>query len=217
MMTESRGMSGDERRPQFLASLAGVFSGSPLAQKVFVAGTTAFALFNFGSWIAAINSLAVYADWLEASQPFTDAVARIVPAVDSAPVYLENHAPDMIPAVRNILAINFALLLFFPWPFAVATCVDLLRNPERASGNMEAVATVFYAPSNQVIWRGTVMFLALFVPFYFNLLGVARPWLLGITTTMADYVVLFGVIALYLLMLIFCVISRVSLALRAAR
>jgi hypothetical protein len=136
---------------QARVSLADMFEGFPLAHKVFVVAAIVFTLFNFGSWIGSGTSYPLYARWLEISQPFTDTVAVIFPAVDSATQFLEKPRSTgsfsyMVPAVRNLLSVNFALFLFFPSCFAVAACVDLLRNPERAWNNIDTVSKRFRAP-----------------------------------------------------------------------
>src|ERR1700720_232148 len=98
--------------------LAQMSAGFPLAYALFVASGIVFILFNLASLVASTGPL--YGTWLEGSLPFTDAVARIVPAVDAATAFLqqrrgfleEHDSLYWIPAVRNVLSIDFAMILF---------------------------------------------------------------------------------------------------------
>jgi hypothetical protein len=115
--------------------LAQMSAGFPLAYALFVAAGIVFILFNLASLLASTEP--IYASWLEVSQPFTDDVARFVPAVDTATAFLQQHRDFLeergrlywIPSIRNVLSIDFALILLLPLCFAMLLCVDLLRVP----------------------------------------------------------------------------------------
>jgi len=194
-------------------TLTDMFGGFPLAYGVFAVAAVVFSLFNFGSSVA--STTPVYARWLDASQPFTDAAASFVPAVDSATAFLEKHRDFLeehhrlywIPAVRNVLSINFALLLFFPSCFAVATCIDLFRDPERALNNVDAVSKRLKAPINQIILRCAICLLLFLMPVYFDFGTTSDPFLTGFTVTILYYVIVFGANGLLLFITIYLVIS----------
>jgi hypothetical protein len=167
-------------------TLNDTFRGFPLAYGVFAVAAVVFSLFNLGSWVASRDP--VCAAWLDVSRPFTNAMARFVPAVDFTTAFLEEHRSFLeerhgqywIPAVRNLLLINFALLFFFPSCFALAACVDMLRNRERALRNAEAVSKRLKAPINQTILFCAVYLSIFLIPFYF-FGDVFHPFLLDLT------------------------------------
>jgi hypothetical protein len=101
--------------PSFTAALREISGGFPSAHKVLILAVFFFSLFNLAS--ALIAGTAIYESWLVVSQPLTDTVAKIVPAVFVATVFLENHRSFLeehstlywIPAIRNVLSLDFGL------------------------------------------------------------------------------------------------------------
>src|SRR5580700_4359720 len=125
----------------------------------------------------------------------TDAVAEIVPAVDSMTHYLEQNNADMhtVPAIRNLLAINFVLLFFFTPCFLGAAFIDLFREPSRACDNMVLITERTKLPINQFFARVAPSILLCLVTLYFDILGIATPGVSGgVTAAIYGYVVMFG-------------------------
>jgi hypothetical protein len=197
----------DKAPIQNRVSLADMFGGYPLAYKVFAVAATVFTLFNLGSLVG--SSTSYYIRWLQITQPLTDAVAAIFPAVDSATEFLEKpwstgSYSHMVPAVRNLLSVNFAMFLFFPSCFAIAACVDLLRDPERARNNIDTVSQKLKAPIWEIILRCVICLSLFFLPFF---LGYLAP-------TGVYYATVFGGSGLFLFIAIYFIISLVALRLR---
>jgi hypothetical protein len=201
-------------------SLADVFRGYPLAHKVFAAGAIVFILFNFWSWVGSSTSYPPYARWLEISQPFTDAVAVIFPAVDSATRFLEKPRSTgpysyMVPAVRNLLSVNFFLFLFLLFCFAIASCIDLFREPERVWNNIDAVSKRLNVPMWNQIVRFAIFLVIFFLPFYFGY--ASNPYLVALAPNVIFYAVVFGVCGLMLFVAICFIISLIALRLKSYR
>jgi hypothetical protein len=200
-------MIGETTNPKRI-SVAELFAGYPLAYKECVVATAMFVLFNFASWVGATISEPLYARWLDVCRPLVDAVAEVVPAIDAATAYLETHsAAYMIPAVRNVLSLNFSLLLLSSCCFLIATSIDLFRDPERALNNFDAVSMKLKIPTEQVLVRCVLFLLLFFLPFYFDLGSVADPWAASFTMTMAGYVTMFAANGLCVLLTIYFGVS----------
>jgi hypothetical protein len=91
-------------------------------------------------------------------------VAAIFPGVDSSAAYLESHrASYMIPAVRNLLSINFALFLLLPSCFAVAACIDLFKNPEQVLRRIEGISKRVPIPIGEMGVRAAMFVLIFFL------------------------------------------------------
>jgi hypothetical protein len=196
-----------------LGEMAG---GFPIGYKVYLVAAILFIAFNLGSILASGTS--VYRGWLELTQPLTDAMAEFVPAVGSATIYMENRRTRLeqrnnlywIPAVRNILSIDFGLIFFFSLCFIVAVSIDLLSNPERAFNNIAAVSTKYRSSPGKSI-LGFTMYLSLFfVPFYFSIFGLTDPHLISLTSTMSIYFVVLGGGGIALFALIYFLIPFVA-------
>jgi hypothetical protein len=193
---------------QARVSLADMFGGFPLAYKVFNVAAIVFNLFDFGSYVASTASPALYARWLAISQPFTDAVASFVPAVDYATGYLETyHGSYLIPAVRNVLSINFAMLLFFPSCFAVALCIDLFSEPERVLNSIDAVSKRLKAPISEITFRCAIFLLLFFLPVYFGY--GSTPYIIGFGVTIIYYIIVLGGNGLAIFVTIYFVMSLI--------
>jgi hypothetical protein len=192
--------------------------GFPIGYKVYLVAAILFIAFNLGSILASGTS--VYRGWLELTQPLTDAMAEFVPAVGSATIYMENRRTRLeqrnnlywIPAVRNILSIDFGLIFFFSLCFIVAVSIDLLllSNPERAFNNIAAVSMKSgYSPGNCIL-RFTTFLLLCFVPVYFSIFGVTDPHLISLTATMMGYFAVLGGDGFMLFALIYFLIPFVA-------
>ena len=203
------------------AILANMSRGFPLAYKVFFISAIVFSLFSLISLVASETPL--YARWLEASQPFTDAVAGFVPAVGAATDFLQRHRSILeehnslywIPTIRNVLSTDFALLLFFPCCFALALCIDLLRDTKRASSNFAGDSAGLGYPIGNVVLRLLICLLVFFLPVYFGFAGTANPYLMGLTATMIYYFVVLGIGGLFLFVVIYLAVSLMTAKLRA--
>ena len=196
--------------------LAQMSAGFPLAYALFVASGIVFILFNLASLVASTEP--IYASWLEVSQPFTDAVARIVPAVDTATAFLQQHRDFLeerdrlywIPAIRNVLSIDFALILVLPLCYGIVLCIDLLRDRDRALANinkLDAASRERGYSIGDVLWR-LVLFLSIFfLPVYFGLVGTVQPSLISFGRNMNYYFIVLGVDGLVLFQTIYYVMS----------
>lgn len=172
-------------------TLTDMFRGFPLAYAVFILAAIVFGVFDFGSYIASATLQRPYERWLEISEPTTNGVARFVPAVDSATGYLQMYRGSyLIPAVRNVLSINFLLLLFFPLCFALALCIDVFRGTERALNNIIAVSEKLKISIGEAVLRCIFFLLLLLFPIYFGY-GVS-PYIIGFGATIIYYVIVFG-------------------------
>jgi hypothetical protein len=204
--------------------LAQMSAGFPLAYALFVAAGIVFILFNIASLLASTEP--IYASWLEVSQPFTDDVARFVSAVDTATAFLQQHRDFLaergrlywIPSIRNVLSIDFALILLLPLCFAMLLCVDLLRDPERALDNINKLDAASkeggYSPGN--VLARLVLFLSIFfLPIYFGL--AVQPSLISFGRSMNYYFVVLGVDGFALLQAIYYVTALAVLKLGVRR
>jgi len=190
-------------------SVADVYEPYPIARRVLSVAAGVFLIYNFVSWIGSTTSHPLYARWLDISEPFTDAVAAIFPGINSSTAYLESrHFSYMIPAVRNLLSINFALLLLLPSCFAVAACIDLFKDPEQVLRSIDAISKRVPMSIREVGVRAAMFLFFFFPPLYFGL--ASDPYVTGFTPTIAYYVVAFGVIGIALNIAISCVISLVA-------
>jgi hypothetical protein len=190
--------------------------GFPIAFKVYSVAAILFIVFNLGSILASETS--AYRGWLELTQPLTDAVAEFVPAAGSATTYMEKRRTRLeqgnhlywIPAVRNILSIDFELIFFFSLCFIVSISTDLLLNPERAFRNIAAFSTKYgHSPGNFIL-RLTMYLSLFFVPFYFSISGLMDPHLTSLTGTMIIYFSLLGAGGIAVFALIYFVIPFVA-------
>jgi hypothetical protein len=191
--------------------LALMSAGFPLAYALFIAAGIVFILFNLASLLASTDPL--YGTGLEVSQPFTDAVARIVPAVDAATAYLqqrrglleERHSLYWIPAIRNVLSIDFAMILFLPPCYGVLLWIDLLRDRERALASvnkLDAATRERGYSVGDVLARFVLFFPIFFLPPYFGLFGMVRS-LISFGRNMSFYFIVLGVDGLILLYAIY--------------
>ena len=193
--------------------VADMYAGYPLARKIFGAALVVFALYNFFSWLGSITSYPLYVRWLEASQPFADIVAVVFPGIDSATAYLKAHNGSyMIPVTRNLLSIDFALLLILPSCVAVIVCVDFLRSPRLVSARVREIFKRVRMPIGEIGLRSLMMLMLIFVPLYFGL--ISDPLVMGFTETVAYYVVVFGFGMLYFLISVCCFLSLIVLKMR---
>lgn len=192
--------------------LAQMSAGFPLAYALFVAAGIVFILFNLASLLASTEP--IYASWLEVSQPFTDDVAKLVPAVDSATAFLQQHRDFLeerdwlywIPTMRNVLAVDFAMILFLLLCFAIVLCIELLRAPERALANIDKLdaATRKRGYSvGRVLLQLVLCLLLFFLPVYFGLL--IKPYLSSFVRGMRYYFVVLGVDGLILFLTVYYV------------
>jgi hypothetical protein len=190
--------------------------GFPIAFKVYLVAAILFIVFNLGSILASETS--AYRGWLELTQPLTDAMAEFVPAVGSATTYMEKRRTRLeqgnnlywIPAVRNILSVDFGLIFFFSLCFIVAISTDLLLNPERAFRNIAAFSTKYGHSTGNFILRMTMFLSLCFVPFYFSISGLMDPHLTSLTGTMIIYFSLLGGDGIAVFALIYFVIPFVA-------
>jgi hypothetical protein len=191
-------------------------TGFPIAYKIYAVAAILFIVFNLGSILA--SGTPAYRGWLELTQPLTDAVAEFVPAVGSATTYMEKRRTRLeqgnnlywIPAVRNILSINFGLIFFFSLCFIVAISIDLLLNPERAFKNIAAFSVKNGRSPGYLILRLTMFLSLFFVPFYFSISGLMDPHLISLTVTMIIYSLLLGGDGIAVFALIYFVIPFVA-------
>ncbi len=196
-----------------LGEMAG---GFPIAYKVRAVAAILFIAFNLGSILGSETS--AYRGWLELTQPLTDAVAEFVPAVGSATAYMEKRRTRLeqgnnlywIPAVRNILSIDFGLIFFSSLCFIVAVSIDLLLNPERAFKNIAAFCARNGRSPGYLIPRLTIFLSLCFVPFYFGMSGLMDPHLISLTVTMILYFLLLGGDGVAVFALIYFVIPFVA-------
>jgi hypothetical protein len=195
--------------------------GFPLAFGVFVIAVGIFTLFNLATLF--VPTKPAYAHWLEISEPFTEAVAKFVPAVNNATAFLQEHREFLeqrhrlyeIPAIRNVLAIDFALLLFLPFCFAVALWIDLTRNRERALNNLNKVEAysneLGYPAVGDLILRLVLTLSLFFVPVYFGLFGAADPSLgLGFGRSVRYYLVVLGIDGIFIFITIYLLVAFVA-------
>ena len=194
-------------------SVDDMYAGYPLARKVLSVAVIAFAIYNFASWLGSVTASPVYERWLNASQPFTDVMAAAFPAIDSSTAYLKTHNGSyMIPVARNLLSINFALLMFLPSCVAGAACTDLLRNPQIVARSVDEIFQKVRMPIKEIGVRSSIMFLAIFGLLYSGL--VSDPFVMGYTTTIAYYAFVFGGGSLYFAITVCSVTSVIALKLR---
>jgi hypothetical protein len=176
------------------------FPAFPLGHRVVKVAAVIFILFNLGSWFGFVTSQPLYADWLERSRPITDRISVIVPAIASATTFLDKDRPSgsyrfMIPSVRNLLAVNFALFFLFPTCFALAACVDDRHAPDRMRAGIDAISRRVEESINELFWRSAVFPIVFIVLAYFGV--VTHPWLISYTRTVEGYIIMFGVSELF--------------------
>jgi len=197
-------------------------AGFPLAYALFVASGIVFILFNLASLVASTEP--IYVSWLQVSQPFTDDVARFVPAVDVATAFLQQHRDFLeardrlywIPAIRNVLSIDFAMILVLPLCYGMFLGIDLLRNLERALVNIDKLDaatreggfSVGYVLLRLVLWL-----LLFFLLPYFGLFGAAQPSLISFYRNMRYYFIILGIDGLILFLTVYYVMLLMVLKL----
>jgi len=126
-----------------------------------------------------------------------------VPAVHDATAYLQEYRVSLatrdhlywIPAVRNVLSIDYTLFAFFQLAFMMALSIDLIANPSGAFKNFRAACAKLNYPVGNVLLM-LICFLLLFVPLYFGVAGLAKPHLYSLSATIIEYFLLFGSIGL---------------------
>jgi hypothetical protein len=201
---------------RIIATLGEMAGGFPVAHKVYVAAVVEFGVFNLGSLLLAGTS--AYAGWLDVSQPFTDAVANFVPAVHAATAFQEEHRAFLeqhdvlywVPAIRNVLSIDFALFFLFQIFFILALSIDVIANPDKAFGNFKAACNKLGYPVGNVILR-LVCLLVLLLLFYFGVAGMANPHLIGLSVSIIKYFVMIGLGSLLMFAALYLAIPLVIL------
>jgi hypothetical protein len=209
------------KKIRIIGTLAEMAEGFPIAHRVFAVAVATFTLFHLGSMLA--STTPAYQVWLEASEPFTEAAATVIPAVTSAGDFLQMHRNFLeehgtlywIPAVRNVLSIDFALLLFFPSCFIVALCIDLLWDRQRALKHTDQVVRRLGYPIGRAILWLAAFSLFFLLSFCFDLFGMARPFLLGLATSLVAYYIVIGISGMFLFSAIYLAVCFVAMKTKA--
>ena len=195
-------------------------AGFPLAYALFIASSIVFILFNLASLLASTEPL--YASWLEVSQPFTDDMARSVPAVDTATAFLQQHRDFLqehgrlywIPAIRNVLSIDFALILFLPLCYGMVLCIDMVRDSERAFANiakLDAASRERGHSIGRVLLQLAVSLLLFFLPLYSGL--VIEPHLSSYYSNIRFYFIVLGMDGFILFLTVYYVMCFIVIKL----
>jgi hypothetical protein len=165
-------------RPK-VPSLREAFECCPIAYTAFKCAVVLVAGFNFGTYVIATASPSLYADWLAGSQPFTDWTASFFSiAVNAAAGHLQQqHAAYLIPAIRNILAINFSLAIVLLVCFAVGLSVDVMRRPREVRSGVLILSTKMEVTFLNVAVRCAVLFVPISALIYLG--GFKYMWRLA--------------------------------------
>jgi hypothetical protein len=198
-------------------SLREMYGFLPRTYWAFMVAVAVISLFNFGSYMAWMASQPIFAEWLSFSRPFTDWMAVLFPGLHVATFYLEKgNAADLIPVVRNVLLINFALFIFFAICFAAAFYVDYRRDADRVCKCMDAVLAKVKsaAGTDAIAWKGAKVFLLFFIPIYSGI--SLMPFATNISYTIFCYYIEFVVAEMILFQVIYFFIGQIILK-RSAR
>lgn len=178
----------------------------PIAYATFRGAAVLFTAFNFGSYLAATVSHPLYTEWLNYSRPFTDLTAGLFStATNPAADHLQRqHATYLIPLIRNILAINFAFLIFAPVCVAIGVLVDILRNFGKVRSGIFVLSTKVKVTFPNLVVRCTILLLPAFCLTYFG--GIQTYAAVSLLAGIIVYYVMFGGIMLGSILAIYFII-----------
>jgi hypothetical protein len=191
-------------------ALTEISRGFPSAYKVLTIAGVVFLLFNFLSWLLAADP--VYESWLRVSGSITDVMEKLVPGVNRATSFLDQHRAILgqrqilywIPAIRNVLSIDFALVLFFSLFFSAALFLDLLADPKRARDSINRAHNGDLGGDiEDLLLRGLALVSLFFLPLYFGMVGTVNPYLISLSMNIVYYTTVLGIDGLFICLTIF--------------
>jgi hypothetical protein len=163
----------------------------PLARTVFLIAAAILVIFNFGTHIIFMTSPPVYSSWLDVSQSVTDWLVVVLPGVGIAiDDRFRSHAPYLVPLVRNVLAIDFALVFLFASCFAAAVYADIRRDPGRMPDTIARIAERFKLGIPEIAYGSGFLSLIVFLLMYFGI--ILSPFVSSLLMTMVYYCIFFG-------------------------
>lgn len=161
----------------------------PVANKWFLACIIAFAVVN-GTLDALSFMPIAFSTWLKFSNPITNTVSHILPAIDWETRFLmQINFPKLVPAIRNALALNFIVALIFPIPIVAAAYLDLTKRGSTVCCSVDELVArtgrsiYFFIVGSFLGW--TVICPLVYVGI------LARPWVLSLTMDYVLYPTLF--------------------------
>jgi hypothetical protein len=168
-----------------------LFRCFPTANKWFVACAISYAVANGVLIILSSTEPSLFSKWLGVSEPWTTWTSHFFPGIDEATRILKgNNRNELIPAIRNALFLNFALLFVFPTPIVVASLVDLKKSPEHIIRKVDlAISRTGRSISffHAGYWLFTIIILS---TVYFGF-GI-RPWGLNLVSEYIAYAIIFS-------------------------
>lgn len=158
-----------------------LFQLFPLANLVFHASLAAFAICNGILLIVSKIDPVFLLSWIKLSQSVTASIAHVFPAINWATGELERGAGgDFIPAIRNVLALDFILFLVFQILIVLASFLDLGQYRMRICAGVDAL---ILATSRPLLWFVVVygVFTATIAVHIYLGIGV-RPFVFSLQT-----------------------------------